>query len=109
MSEIQSSQGAEKTLEQIGQITSAIYTFYEEPGTFSISAASFGENIRSYGVVVVFHDKLVTFFEVQYYLRQDQWTVINLNVKANSNPTALMNQIPPYFFTNRTISNPITR
>ncbi len=95
----------EKVLKEFEPMTDVIQSTYERPGSISISCVNFGDNIKRYGIVVMFHTTVITFWEISAYKDGETWMLMNLNGKAKSNPGQLLDEIPSYYYTNGEFQN----
>jgi len=100
---IRSKDDAAKMLTEFELITRVISNGYHQPGIISKSSVGIGDIVIRYGIVTLFHKKVVTFLEKSAVNNGEALKIVGSNVKAKSKPSALLNEIPRYFYTERDI------
>jgi hypothetical protein len=89
-------ENALRSYEHIRGMESSIKELKSDP-SISIEVVSFGDNFRSYGVLIFFGNGLIMFSEMQYFNAAGKWRNLNVNLQIKGKFSEIRDKIPEYY------------
>lgn len=96
---VNSTEGANKFYEDIKLLEKIVHQSASS-GTVSTEVVTFGDLVRTYGILFVYDNGTVAFFDVHFLKIGGNWRLSNLSVKADSNSSEVFKSIPQYYLKN---------